>query len=87
MTDDDSADRYLQTLHYATSPGTVAVLATFAPDGPRQCSGFDVSRYDARDLSNLLGKRWWLVSEDHEDHRTPSGVVQPFTWAALRRIA
>ena len=87
LTDDDSADRYLQTLHHATNPGTVAVLATFAPDGPRQCSGFDVSRYDAWGLSDLLGKRWLLIAEDHEDHRTPSGVVQPFTWAALRRIA
>jgi hypothetical protein len=26
-----------------------------------------------------------LVAEDREEHTTPAGLTQPFTWVALRR--
>lgn len=78
-------DRYVQTLGAATRPGAVAVFATFAPDGPRQCSGLDVARYDAGGLADLLGPRWRTEAADREEHRTPGGAVQPFTWVAFRR--
>lgn len=77
--------RYLEALHAATSPGSVAVLATFAPDGPDHCSGLPVERYDADALARLLGADWPLVTSEREEHVTPAGVVQPFTWAAFRR--
>ena len=32
-----------------------------------------------------LGRRWTLISQDREEHHTPAGVIQPFTWAVLRR--
>jgi trans-aconitate methyltransferase len=79
--------RYLEALHTATVPGAVAVLATFAPDGPDHCSGLSVERYDADGLSALLGPDWELVTSDREEHVTPSGAVQPFTWVVLRRGA
>lgn len=77
--------RYVHALNAATEAGSLAVLGTFAPDGPDQCSGLPVSRYDARGLSALLGPRWQLLSEDSEVHTTPAGGTQPFTWCAFRR--
>lgn len=87
MTSDDARDRYLGVLAKATSVGSVAVFATFAPDGPEQCSGLAVRRYSADDLIALLGAHWRPTAIDREEHRTPGGAVQPFTWAAFRRIA
>jgi hypothetical protein len=26
-----------------------------------------------------------LISQDREEHITPAGTIQPFTWIALRR--
>lgn len=78
-------DRYLHALDDGTEPGSLAVLATFAPDGPQHCSGLPVERYDAAGLSALLGRGWQLVADSREEHTTPGGAVQPFTWAAFRR--
>jgi trans-aconitate methyltransferase len=85
LTDPADRARYRATLAAATAPDAVAVLATFAPDGPATCSGLPVARWDARSLAAELGPEWALVSHAQVSHTTPAGAVQPFTWAALRR--
>jgi hypothetical protein len=50
-----------------------------------QCSGLPVTGYDAADLRAALGVGWQLIEEDRESHTTPSGRIQPFTWAVFRR--
>jgi hypothetical protein len=76
---------YQGVLEDATQPGAVAVFGCFAPDGPRSCSGLPVARYSAVDLAGELGSSWTLIHQDREEHRTPAGMLQPFTWAALCR--
>jgi hypothetical protein len=86
MISEHDREAYLQTLERATDPERAfAVFATFAPDGPSQCSGLPVTRYDAADLQAALGVSWQLIEEDRESHTTPSGRIQPFTWAVFRR--
>lgn len=87
LTDDHSRQSYGHALGAATEPGSLAVIATFAPDGPQRCSGLPVCRYSAEELADLLGEAWQLVGADREQHRTPGGTLQPFTWAAFRRLA
>ena len=87
LTAEPDRQRYLNTLGAATVPGALAVFATFAADGPQQCSGLPVARYSAEDLAQLLGEEWATVADDREDHVTPAGVVQPFVWAGFRRMA
>jgi SAM-dependent methyltransferase len=76
---------YRRALAEATTPGAVAVVGCFAPDGPQRCSGLPVARYGPGDLAAELAPYWQLIAQDGEEHTTPSGLVQPFTWAALRR--
>ena len=76
---------YRRTLAEAAAPGAVAVVGCFAPDGPHRCSGLPVARYGPGDLAAELGPDWALVAGDREEHTTPAGRTQPFTWVALRR--
>lgn len=87
LSDERSRHGYLHALAAATEAGSVAIVATFAPDGPKRCSGLPVCNYGADDLADLFGGAWRLVSSDRERHATPAGAVQPFTWAAFRRAA
>jgi ubiquinone/menaquinone biosynthesis C-methylase UbiE len=86
MITEQDREAYLQTLERATDPEhAFAIFATFAPDGPLQCSGLPVTRYGAADLAAALGVGWQQIDEGRESHTTPSGLVQPFTWAVFRR--
>jgi trans-aconitate methyltransferase len=85
LTIDEHRRQYLHTLDTATAPGTVAVFGCFAPDGPQHCSGLPVARYSPAQLARQIGTKWLLISQDREEHITPAGTIQPFTWIALRR--
>jgi 2-polyprenyl-3-methyl-5-hydroxy-6-metoxy-1,4-benzoquinol methylase len=84
------ADRaaYLETLHAALPGGGAIILATFAANGPAHCSGLPVTRYDAAGLAAELtaayGDAITITGHRHEQHHTPSGVIQPFTWITAR---
>ena len=77
--------RYLATLHAATRSGSAAIFGCFALDGPDSCSGLPVARHSADDLAAILGDGWALVAAELEQHQTPAGGIQPFTWAAFLR--
>ena len=85
LTSDEDRQQYLRTLNAATAPAAVAVIGCFASDGPQHCSGLPVSRYNPEQLARQLGPGWQLIRQDREEHTTPAGTIQPFTWIALRR--
>jgi trans-aconitate methyltransferase len=85
LTTDEDQRQYLQTLSKATAAGAVAVFGCFAPDGPQHCSGLPVARYSPADLARQLGVKWVLTGQDREEHITPAGTIQPFTWIAAQR--
>jgi trans-aconitate methyltransferase len=85
LTTSPARQQYLRTLDQATGASAVAVFGCFALDGPEFCSGLPVARYDPPGLASQLGGDWALITSDTEEHVTPTGAVQPFTWAAFRR--
>jgi SAM-dependent methyltransferase len=78
--------RYLQRLDRAVAPAGAVVVGTFAPDGPERCSGLPVARYAPEDLARALGPGFEVVDRRREEHLTPAGALQAFTWVAARRV-
>jgi trans-aconitate methyltransferase len=85
LTTGEHRQQYLHTLDTATAAGAIAVFGCFAPDGPQRCSGLPVARYSPAQLARQIGTKWLLISQDREEHITPAGTTQPFTWIALRK--
>lgn len=85
----DPADqaRYVKIVESCLNVGGHAVIGTFAPDGPTHCSGLPTARYDATTLSDVFGPGFDVVESHREEHQTPTGAVQAFTWTALVRSA
>lgn len=77
---------YLSRLTRALNPGGYAIVATFALDGPEQCSGLPVRRYDADALAQTLSAGFQLISSRRQEHVTPRGVAQPFQFSVFRRV-
>jgi SAM-dependent methyltransferase len=77
-------ERYGTVARRAIAPGGYAVVATFAPDGPTECSGLPVHRSSAEEIAGLFGAQFTLLDSHHQLHRTPSGAEQSFTWAVVR---
>lgn len=78
----DEADRhdYVRQVMRAVKPGGHVIVATFAPDGPTQCSGLPVVQYDPDSLHDEFGPAFKLVGHDEESHVTPAGRIQHFIY-------
>jgi SAM-dependent methyltransferase len=78
---------YRELLVRTVPAGGHAVIATFAPDGPRECSGLPVRRYDGPALAMELGPAFQLLKSVPEAHHTPWGARQPFQYSVFRCVA
>jgi SAM-dependent methyltransferase len=78
--------RYVATLKSALSPAGVAILATFAEDGPSTCSGLPVVRYTPNALQREVGPEFELLETTREIHLTPRGNTQSFVYCSFRRM-
>lgn len=83
----DPADRaaYVQTVLRSVKPGGHVIVATFAEDGPLQCSGLPVVRYRPGELHDQFGAAFTLLKHQKETHSTPSGAMQQFIYCYCRR--
>jgi len=71
---------YVRQVKRAMRPQGHVIVATFGPEGPTQCSGLDVVRYDADALHDEFGPQFRLVEHATELHRTPAGATQQFLY-------
>ncbi|ELL4314056.1 hypothetical protein QFP33_002803 [Pseudomonas aeruginosa] len=56
-------------------------------DGPTECSGLPVMRYDADELHAEFGSAFQLTEHRDEHHVTPAGRVQHFVYChCLKRL-
>ncbi|MGH8278406.1 MAG: class I SAM-dependent methyltransferase [Gammaproteobacteria bacterium] len=84
LTEADARQHYVARLRAALRSGGIAVLATFAANGPEHCSGLPTCRYDAAGLTSELGADFALLEACEEDHYTPGGKLQRFQYAVFR---
>lgn len=83
----EAAERaaYRDVMTQALRPGGIAVIGTFAKDGPEFCSALPVQRHDAESLKAALGPGFTLLAQSRAKHLTPSGAIQRFLFAVFRR--
>ncbi len=76
---------YVAAVLNAVKPGGLVIVATFAEDGPTECSGLPVMRYRAQELHAEFGTPFALLKHEKEAHTTPAGRVQQFLYCVFRK--
>lgn len=85
LTDKADREQYVAQAGRAVSAGGHLLVASFAEDGPTRCSGLQVMRYSPDTLAAQFGEGFTFVNAEREDHITPAGVAQAFTYCLCRR--
>jgi SAM-dependent methyltransferase len=85
LTDPAQRAAYVAQATRCVRPGGHLIIATFAPDGPQQCSQLEVMRYSEADLADLFKAGFEAVASEREIHTTPSGAQQAFQFLIARR--
>lgn len=87
LTQPDEIARYVAQAGRIVAPGGHLVAGTFSEAGPPTCSGLPVARYSIEALAEVFVDQFELVHAAKEDHLTPSGIFQHFSWVVLQRRA
>ncbi|MGZ8256998.1 MAG: class I SAM-dependent methyltransferase [Gallionella sp.] len=87
LTEPEQRQAYVKTVFRSVKIGGHIIVATFAEDGPTQCSGLPVMRYAANELHAQFGEAFTLIKHVKESHHTPSGTVQQFLYCYCRVLA
>jgi SAM-dependent methyltransferase len=84
LTTPEQRQAYVQNVLHAVKPGGHVIVSTFAADGPLQCSGLPVMRYEPDELHAEFGAPFQLVKHEKEEHHTPGGITQKFVYCYCR---
>lgn len=89
LTDAEARAAYAQAMSQALRPDGVAIIATFADDGPEKCSGLPVVRYAPeqleQELTRLVPGQFEMISSRRHMHITPKGNRQSFQYSVFRK--
>ncbi len=87
LTEEEDRRAYVDIARQAVAPGGHLVVATFALDGPDQCAGLPVERYDAEGLASAFGAGFRIV-EHTTEHRQDTGVgdSRPYVAVVMQRL-
>jgi SAM-dependent methyltransferase len=86
LTSPEDRRKYVAAVLRAVRPKGHVIVATFAEDGPAQCSGLPVVRYRPEELHAEFGPSFALLQHEKEEHHTPSGTVQEFVYCYCRVV-
>jgi 2-polyprenyl-3-methyl-5-hydroxy-6-metoxy-1,4-benzoquinol methylase len=84
LTSAERREAYVRQAARAVKPGGHVIVSTFGPEGPVECSGLKVMRYDADDLHDEFGAKFRLMESSKELHKTPFGTTQQFLYCYCR---
>jgi ubiquinone/menaquinone biosynthesis C-methylase UbiE len=85
LTQPEDRNRYVETVRRSVKARGHIIVATFATDGPHQCSGLEVMKYDPDSLHNEFGDDFELVGSAQETHHTPFETAQKFIYCYCRK--
>ena len=85
LTDPKDRSRYLSVMERSLAFPAWIMIAAFAADGPKKCSGLAVQRYSHKSLQETLGPEYQMKVSDQETHLTPQGYQQKFVYTLFRK--
>lgn len=86
LTNDTEISNYIQTAAENLNPDGIIVIGTFSAEGPKKCSGINITQYSEKDLTSLMNPFFEKISCFTKDHNTPFNTVQNFLFCSFRRI-
>ncbi|QOY52957.1 class I SAM-dependent methyltransferase [Candidatus Sulfurimonas baltica] len=78
LLDANDRKKYLKSMYQALKSGGIAVISTFAIDGPQQCCGLDIVQYDAQKMKEELIDGLELLESFEMQHLTPKNSYQAY---------
>src|SRR3990170_1177180 len=65
--------------------GGYLIISSFSTKGPKMCSGLDTRQYSEESMKKLFSNGFEYIKGFEEEHVTPRGIIQIFTYNVFRK--
>jgi 2-polyprenyl-3-methyl-5-hydroxy-6-metoxy-1,4-benzoquinol methylase len=86
LTSEEDLKNYVELTRKHVKEGGYLVLSTFSTKGPMMCSGLDTRQYSEESMKKLFSNGFEHIKSFEEEHITPFGKGQIFTYNVFRKI-
>lgn len=86
LKDKEEINHYIHSIQCGTQPNGVLILGTFSKNGPKKCSGIDITQYSEQSMNNLVENSFKKVKCIYEDHETPFDTSQNFIFCTFKKL-
>ena len=85
LTEENQIAKYAALVASAVTKSGNLIIGTFSENGPKKCSGLDITQYDETKLKAVFERDFELLDSFTEDHRTPFGTIQNFIFCSFKK--
>lgn len=87
LTSAEDREKYRAQLQQCVCLGGYVIVASFSVGGPTRCSGLDTVQYDRNTMAVQIGRGFVFVDEALENHVTPDGIEQRFSYFVFQKTS
>lgn len=85
LTSEENLKNYVKLVKQHVMQGGYLIISTFSTKGPIKCSGLDTRQYSEESIKELFSNEFEHIKSFEEEHVTPRGMGQIFTWNIFRK--
>src|SRR3970040_967542 len=76
---------FLEMIRKHVNDEGYVIISSFSTRGPMMCSGLDTRQHSEESMKKLFSNGFEDITGFEEEHVTPHGIGQIFTWNVFRK--
>ncbi len=85
LNEQSEINTYLKVIQNSISPEGALIIGAFSEDGPKKCSGIDITQYSEESINELVKDHFTKIKCTYIDHETPFDTTQNFVFCEFRK--
>jgi ubiquinone/menaquinone biosynthesis C-methylase UbiE len=86
LTDENEIKNYLLAAEQGVKESGNLIVGTFSSDGPKKCSGIEITQYSEHALINKFSDSFQKLDCKIIEHETPFNTTQSFVFCSFKKI-
>ena len=85
LTEENQIAKYAKLVASALANDGKLVIGTFSENGPKKCSGLDITQYSAASMNEVFKDNFEFIESKELAHQTPFDTIQNFIFCTFKR--
>lgn len=85
LIDEQDMQKYVEMIKKHVNDEGYVIVSSFSTRGPMMCSGLDTRQHSEESMKKLFSNGFEHIKSFEEEHVTPHGIGQIFTWNVFRK--